>query len=171
MLEFCYLNFHLSYQLRELRFTLFFGVGIHISCHSFAVYGWCVTTFPQVIVDFAHTSGAWLSGLFPDGISFNGYYQLYATSSCTTWIDINNDGNHELVSVNIGNSGTLWYLVHSQGVTLANSTIPFTKYDDIRFEEKDSSLYLVCEYSDVDFNSYRYKVTFDGKNLIFTPEE
>ena len=112
-----------------------------------------------------------LSGLFPDGISFNGYYQLYATSSCTTWIDINNDGNHELVSVNIGNSGTLWYLVHSQGVTLANSTIPFTKYDDIRFEEKDSSLYLVCEYSDVDFNSYRYKVTFDGKNLIFTPEE
>ena len=112
-----------------------------------------------------------LSGLFPDGISFHGYYQLYGASHCTKFCDINNDGNHELVSVNIGNSGTLWYLVHSQGVTLANSTIPFTKYDDIRFEEKDSSLYLVCEYSDVDFNSYRYKVTFDGNNLIFTPEE
>ena len=112
-----------------------------------------------------------LSGLFPDGISFHGYYQLYGASHCTKFFDINNDGNHELVSVNIGNSGTLWYLVHSQGVTLANSTIPFTKYDDIRFEEKDSSLYLVCEYSDVDFNSYRYKVTFDGNNLIFTPEE
>ena len=112
-----------------------------------------------------------LSGLFPDGISFHGYYQLYGASHCTKFFDINNDGNHELVSVNIGNSGTLWYLVHSQGVTLANSTIPFTKYDDIRFEEKDSSLYLVCEYSDVDFNSYRYKVTFGGENLIFTPEE
>ena len=112
-----------------------------------------------------------LSGLFPDGISFHGYYQLYGASHCTKFFDINNDGNHELVSLNIGNSGTLWYLVHSQGVTLANSTIPFTKYDDIRFEEKDSSLYLVCEYSDIDFNSYRYKVTFDGKNLIFTPEE
>lgn len=112
-----------------------------------------------------------LSGLFPDGISFNGYYQLYATSSCTKWIDINNDGNHELISVNIGNSGTLWYLVYSQGVTLANNTIPFTKYDDVKFEEKDGSLYLVCEYSAVDFNSYRYKVSFDGENLIFTPEE
>ena len=112
-----------------------------------------------------------LSGLFPDGILFHGYYQLYGASQCTKFFDINNDGNRELVSVNIGNSGTLWYLVHSQGVTLANSTIPFTKYDDIRFEEKDSSLYLVCEYSDVDFNSYRYKVTFDGNNLIFTPEK
>ena len=112
-----------------------------------------------------------LSGLFPDGISFNGYYQLYATSSCTKWIDINNDGNHELVSVNIGNSGTLWYLVHSQGVTLANNTIPFTKYDDVKFEDKGGSLYLVCEYSEIDFNSYRYKVSFDGENLIFTPEE
>ena len=112
-----------------------------------------------------------LSGLFPDGISFHGYYRLYGASHCTKFFDINNDGNHELVSVNIGNSGTLWYLVHSQGVALANSTIPFTKYDDIRFEEKDSSLYLVCEYSDVDFNSYSYKVTFDGNNLIFTPEE
>ena len=112
-----------------------------------------------------------LSGLFPDGVSFQGYYQLYGASHCTEFFDIDNDGKHELISANIGNGGTLWYLVHSQGVTLANSTIPFTKYDDIRFEEKDSSLYLVCEYSDVDFNSYRYKVTFDGKNLIFTPEE
>lgn len=112
-----------------------------------------------------------LSGLLPDGISFRGYYQLYGASHCTKFFDINNDGNHELVSVNIGNGGNLWYLVHSQGVALANSTIPFTKYDDIRFEEKDDSLYLVCEYSSVDFNSYRYKVTFDGEYLMFTPEE
>ena len=113
-----------------------------------------------------------LSGLlFPDGISFNRYYQLYTTTSDTEWLDINNDGKQELISVNIGSSGTLWYLVHSQGVTLANSTIPFTKYDDVKFEEKDGSLYLVCEYSSVDFNSYRYQVSFDGENLIFTPEE
>ena len=112
-----------------------------------------------------------LSGLFPDGVSFYGYYQLYGVSNCTSFFDINNDGKQELVAANIGNNGTLWYLVHSQGVTLANSTIPFTKYDDIRFEEKDGTLYLVCEYSSVDFNSYRYKVTFDGENLIFTPEE
>ncbi len=112
-----------------------------------------------------------LSGLLPDGISFRGYYQLYAASSCTTWFDINNDGKQELISANIGNNGTLWYLIHSQGVALANNTIPFTKYDDIRFEEKDGSLYLICEYSAVDFTSYRYKVSFDGENLIFTPEE
>ena len=109
--------------------------------------------------------------LLPDGISFQGSYQLYAASNCTKWFDINNDGKHELIAVNISNNGTLWYLVHSQEVTLANSTIPFTKYDDVRFEEKDGSLYIVCEYSDIDFNSYRYKVTFDGENLIFTPEE
>ncbi len=111
-----------------------------------------------------------LSGLFPDGISFRGYYQLYGASYCAKFFDINNDGQHELISVNIGNN-TLWYLVHSQGVALANSTIPFTKYDDIRFEEKDGSLYLVGEYSAVDFNSYRYKVSFAGEKLIFTPEE
>ena len=112
-----------------------------------------------------------LSGLFPDGISFSGYYQLYTATSDTEWLDINNDGKHELISVNITSSGTLWYLVHSQGIALANNTIPFMKYDDVKFEKKDGSLYLVCEYSSVDFNSYRYKVTFDGENLIFTPEE
>ncbi len=109
--------------------------------------------------------------LLPDGISFQGYYQLYAASYCSKWFDINGDGWHELIAANIGNNGALWYLVHSQGVTLANSTIPFTKYDDIRFEEKDGFLYLICEYSAVDFNSYRYKVTFDGENLIFVPGE
>lgn len=112
-----------------------------------------------------------LSGLFPDGVSFQDYYQLYGTSSCTSWFDINNDGNHELISANIGDSGTLWYLVHAQGAALANNTIPFTKYDDIRFEEKDGSLYLICEYSAVDFTSYRYKVSFDGEDLTFTYEE
>ena len=112
-----------------------------------------------------------LSGLFPDGIRFHGYYQLYGASSCTSWFDINNDGKQELITANIGNSGNLWYLVHSQGVALANNTIPSAKYDDVKFEEKDGSLYLVCEYSAVDFNSYRYKVSFDGENLIFTQEE
>ncbi len=112
-----------------------------------------------------------LSGLFPDGISFRGYYQLYGASYCSKWFDINNDKKHEFIAVNIGNNGTLWYVVHVQGVTLANNTIPFTKYDDVKFEEKDGSLYLVGEYSAVDFNSYRYKVTFDGENLVFTSEE
>ena len=111
-----------------------------------------------------------LSGLFPDGISFRGYYQLYGVSSCAKFFDINNDGQNEFISVNIGNN-TLWYLVHSMGVTLANNTIPFTEYDDVKFEEKDGSLYLVCEYSSIDFNSYRYKVTFDGENLLLIPEE
>lgn len=109
--------------------------------------------------------------LLPDGISFQGSYQLYAVSYCTKIFDINNDGRHELVAANIGNDGRLWYLVHIQGVTLANGTVPFTKYDHIRFEERDGSLYLICEYRAVDFNSYRYKVSFDGENLIFTPEE
>ena len=109
--------------------------------------------------------------LLPDGISFQGAYQLYAASSCTKWFDINNDGKYELISANIGNNGSLWYLVHSQGVTIANKTIPFTKYDDISFEEKDGTLYLVCEYSSVDFNSYRYEITFDGGELIFTAED
>lgn len=108
--------------------------------------------------------------LLPDGTSFRGYYQLYGVSSCSGWFDINKDGKYEFVTANIGNN-TLWYLVHSQGVALANNTISFTKYDDIRFEERNGSLYLVCEYSSTDFNSYRYKVTFDGNNLIFTLEE
>jgi len=110
-----------------------------------------------------------LSGLFPDGISFHGYYQLYASALCTKWFDINNDGKQELIYANIGNS-SLWYFVHALGETLASDTVPFTKYDDIRFEEAGGSLYLVCEYSSVDFNSYRYKVSFDGENLIFTQE-
>ena len=109
--------------------------------------------------------------LLPDGISFQGSYQLYAASNCTKWFDINNDGKHELIAVNIGNDGTLWYLVHANGTTLANNTIPFTKYSDIRFETLEDSLYLVCEYREEDFNSYRYKVSFDGESLIFTPVE
>ncbi|MBR2930027.1 MAG: hypothetical protein IKC32_02240 [Clostridia bacterium] len=111
-----------------------------------------------------------LSGLLPDGVSFRGYYQLYGASHCTSWFDINGDGSQELISANIGNGGRLWYLVHAWGVSLANETIPFTRYDELRFEEKDGSLYLVGEYSSTDFNSYRYKVTFDGAKLIFTPE-
>ena len=112
-----------------------------------------------------------LSGLFPDAVSFHGYYQLYGASSCTVFYDINEDGKQELVSVNIGNGASLWYIVHSQGATLANKTVPFTKYDDARFEEKDGSLYLICEYGDTDFNIYRYLVIFNGEDLVFTPEE
>jgi len=111
-----------------------------------------------------------LSGLFPDGISFYGYYQLYGTSYCAQWFDINNDGRQELIAANIGDNGTLWYLVHSRGVTLAQDTVPFTKYDAIRFEKKDGSLYLICEYSSGDFNSYHYKVTLDGDALMLTEE-
>ena len=61
LLEFFDLYFHLSYQLRQFRFALFFGVRVHVSCHAFAVHGWCVTPFPQVIVYLTHTAGAWLS--------------------------------------------------------------------------------------------------------------
>ena len=111
------------------------------------------------------------SGLFPDGVSFHVYYQIYTASGVIKWFDINGDGKQEFVFAHIGNSGELQYIVHAQGVTLANNTIPFTKYDDARFEEKDGELYLVCEYREGDFNSYRYKASFDGENLVFTPEE
>ena len=109
-------------------------------------------------------------GPFEDGETFGGFYQLYGAARDTAWLDINGDGNQELISVNIGKDGTLWYLVHSLGQTLANKTVPFEKYDDIRLEESGNSLYLICEYGDRDFNSYKYLVTFNGESLIFTPE-
>lgn len=110
-------------------------------------------------------------GLLPDGISFQGYYQLYAAASCTEWFDVNNDRKHEMIFANIGNDGSLWYIVHIMGKTLVNKSIPFTKYDDIRFEIKDGLLYLIGEYNDVDYNSYRYLVTFSGNDLVFSREE
>ena len=109
--------------------------------------------------------------LLPDGTSFHGYYQLYSATSCTERFDINGDGKYEFVFANIGNNGMLQYIIHRQGTTLANKTTPFIKYDEIRFEIRDGSLFLVCEYGDGDFNSYKYLVTYDGKNLNLTPEE
>ena len=109
--------------------------------------------------------------LLPDGTSFRGYYQLYSATSCTEWFDINCDGKYEFVFVNIGKDGTLQYIIHRQGKTLQNKTTPFIKYDEIKFEIIDDSLFLVCEYGDGEFNSYKYLVTYDGKNLSLTPEE
>ena len=65
----------------------------------------------------------------------------------------------------------LQYIIHRQGTVLANKTTPFIKYDEIKFEIKDDLLFLVCEYGDGDFNSYKYLVTYDGDNLNLTPEE
>ena len=112
-----------------------------------------------------------LSGLFPDGTKFQTFYQIYATAIETAWFDINGDGTQEFILVNIAKSDTLWYVVHSMGATIANKTIQFTGYDDARFEVLDGKLYLVCEYREVDFNSYKYLVSFDGEDLILTSEE
>ena len=111
-----------------------------------------------------------LSGLFADGASFRLYHRIYTSVGDTEWFDINGDGSREIVFVNIGESGVMQYIVHSMGVTLANGTAPFTEYDDARLEERDGSLYLVCEYGEEDLGSYIYKVTFDGERLIFTEE-
>ena len=111
-----------------------------------------------------------LSGLFPDGVAFHSPYQLYAALGCTAWFDINGDGIQELVFVNFGNGGDLNYIVHARGVTLANNTVPFTKYDDAWFEKNGGRLYLVCENREQDLKSYRYAVTFDGEKLIFREE-
>jgi hypothetical protein len=110
-------------------------------------------------------------GPFEDGETFGGFYQLYGAASDTAWFDISGDGKQELISANIGQGSSLWYIVHSEGQTLSNKTVPFEKYDDIRFEAIGDSLYLMCEYGDKDFNSYRYLVTYDGEDLILTPEE
>ena len=109
--------------------------------------------------------------LLHDGIAISRYYQLYGASSCTEWFDINGDGKYELIAANLGNGGTLWYLVHGNGATLAQDTVPFTQYDDISLEERDGVLYLVCEYSGCDFNSYVYRVEFTNGKLAFTEVE
>ena len=111
----------------------------------------------------------WFDDLLPDGTSFHGYYQLYSATSCTELFDINCDGKYEFVFASIGKNGMLQYIIHRQGTTLANKTTPFIKYDEIKFEIKDDSLFLVCEYGHGDFNSYKYLVTYDGENLNLTP--
>ena len=106
--------------------------------------------------------------LLPDGVIMSGYYQLYGAASCTKWFDINGDGRYELIFVNLGNDGTIQYLVHGSGAALANESVSFTQYDDVALEERGGALYLVCEYSGCDFNSYVYRVDFIDGRLVFT---
>ncbi|MBE6634851.1 MAG: hypothetical protein E7617_01445 [Ruminococcaceae bacterium] len=108
--------------------------------------------------------------LLPDKASFSGYYQLYGASQDSIWCDIDENGRYEILLANIGSDGALHYYLLSMGEIYANNSIPFTAYDDIRFEEKDGSLYLIGEYKEGDFNSYRYRVTFSENKLIFTLE-
>ena len=108
--------------------------------------------------------------LFPNGASFNLYYPLYYAQSATKAFDIDGDGAAEIIFANVSSKGALYYIIH-RFKTIQEKTIPFEAYDLISWEVSEDALYLVCEYRERDFNSYRYKVTFDGKNLIFTPEE
>lgn len=108
--------------------------------------------------------------LLSDKVSFQGYYKLYRASSTTQAFDIDGDGSLEVVYANISSDGTLYFIIHKYK-TIQEETIQFKSYDLISFEVSENSLYLVCEYQEGDFNSYRYKVSFDGENLILTPEE
>ena len=108
--------------------------------------------------------------LFPNGASFNLYYPLYYAQSATKAFDIDGDGAAEIIFANVSSKGALYYIIH-RFKTIQEKTIPFEAYDLISWEVSKDALYLVCEYRERDFNSYRYKVTFDGENLIFTPEE
>ena len=107
-------------------------------------------------------------GLLPDGLSFRGHYQLYNASSCTQWFDVNGDGKYEAVFAQINAEGALWYLVHGNGKTIAQKTVPFTNYDNLKLQAEGDRLYLIGEYKENDYGSYRYEVSFDGTELIFT---
>ena len=108
--------------------------------------------------------------LFPNGAAFNLYYPLYYARSDTKAFDIDGDGAAEIIFANLSSKGSLYYIIH-RFKTIQEKTIPFEVYDLISWEASEDALYLVCEYRERDFNSYRYKVSFDGENLIFTPEE
>ena len=108
--------------------------------------------------------------LFPNGASFNLYYPLYYAQSATKAFDIDGDGAAEIIFANVSSKGALYYIIH-RFKTIQEKTIPFEAYDLISWEVSEDALYLVCEYRERDFNSYRYKVSFDGENLIFTPED
>ena len=108
--------------------------------------------------------------LFPNGASFNLYYPLYYAQSATKAFDIDGDGAAEIIFANVSLKGALYYIIH-RFKTIQEKTIPFEAYDLISWEVSKDALYLVCEYRERDFNSYRYKVSFDGENLIFTPED
>ncbi len=112
-----------------------------------------------------------LSGLFPDSTSFAFSYTIYNGSRASKFFDIDNAGGAELLYVSIGKDGTLHYIVHSMGEALANKTIPFTRYDCISFEERDGSMYLVCEYEDGDLNRYYYRISFDSEELSLIYED
>ena len=108
-----------------------------------------------------------LSGLFDDGATFHSYYRYQRRCSDTKAFDVNGDGAFEVIFAYIGEDGTLYYMIHRYK-TLVEGTVPFTAYDHISFEEEGGSLYLDCEYSDKDMSVYRYRVTLDGEELIFT---
>ena len=107
-------------------------------------------------------------GLLPEGTTFRGYYQLYGVSSATIFADFIGDTRPEFLFLNVAADGTLQYIIHRTGETLANSTMPFIPYDSVQLKEENGELYLLCEYSEKDFHLYRYRLTFDGTELILS---
>lgn len=109
-----------------------------------------------------------LSGLFPDGTPFTRRLQLYGVSSATEFTDIDGDSVQELIYINLRDDGLLHYFISKRGASIADKSIPFPKYDHISFEKANDTLYLCCEYSEGDLGVYRYKVVFDGDDLLLS---
>lgn len=109
--------------------------------------------------------------LLSDGVSFNGYYQLYRAFSATKAFDIDGDGKLEVIYANISSDGTLYYIIHRYKTIQEGTYALKEAYDSLSFEIKNGSLYLICEYSDTDFGLYRYKVDYDGAELTFNMEK
>ena len=109
--------------------------------------------------------------LLSDGVSFNGYYQLYRAFSATKAFDIDGDGKLEVIYANISSDGTLYYIIHRYKTIHEGTYALKEAYDSLSFEIENGSLYLICEYSDTDFGLYRYKVDYDGAELTFNMEK
>ncbi len=151
------------YQYENSRLTI-------TSRDSFAIKLVFLDTGDGLIYSEEDSDTKGFDRLLPDKASFSGYYQLYGASRDSIWYDINDDGRYEAIFANIGSGGALHYVVISMGNILENNSIPFTEYDDLSFEEKDGTLYLIGEYKEGDFNSYRYRVDFVENQLIFIRE-